>query len=155
MKHWTLLLLFSGCTANSNAAPDASVDAAIDAKPSLDGTWSLTRALAQAEPQPPRTEPCPPFTTGSQPSSMTIIGTTIGTDFGMPLEHVMFGGTHDLAFDSTEGWNTVGANIPVTLHYALDITSSTSILGQATATAAWPTGSCAYTYNISSHLQTQ
>jgi hypothetical protein len=56
----------------------------------------------------------------------------------MPLEHVMFGGTHDLAFDSTEDWNTVGANIPVTLHYALDITSSTAILGQATATAAWP-----------------
>jgi hypothetical protein len=43
-----------------------------------------------------------------QPATMTIVGNAVGTDFGLPLSNVTFGGAHDLSFDAEEYWNTVG-----------------------------------------------
>jgi hypothetical protein len=120
----------------------------------LDGTWPLTRALVSANPVAPRTAPCTEgFTTGYQPTTMTIVGMVVGTDYGTPLTNVTFGGAHDLSFDAAEYWNTVGWNQLHPLHYDFDQAANGMLESTVTSTPNWPNGACAYTYIIASTRQ--
>jgi hypothetical protein len=154
MSKIAILILLGGCSLYvddpSRRTPYGDARAAVQ----LDGTWPLMRVLVSANPVPPRTAPCSEgFTTGYQPSAMTIIGTVIGTDFGLPLTSVAFGGAHDLSFDAQEYWNTVGWNQLHPLHYDFDQTPSGLLQGTVTSTPDWPSGPCLYTYILSSKRQ--
>jgi hypothetical protein len=139
---WGALIVLGAC---KSSPPSASPDA----KWSLDGTWPLTRNLTSCTCNP--TQQCPGFTTGFQPSEMTIIGQTIGTDYGNPVMNVQWGGAHTLSFDEVEDWNTVGSNGNVTLHYDWDQSDMTTLDGVVTAMPVWPSGTCSFTYQILSH----
>src|SRR5262249_41630067 len=130
--------------------PDAA-----PATPHLDGSWPLHRALVSAVPVPPRTAACTePYTTGNQPSLMTIVGTLVGTDYGTPPEHLSLGGPHYLSFDLSESWTTVGWTQPHPLHYDFDRTAADTLTGTVTSAPNWPSGACNYTFVILSKRMT-
>jgi len=155
-----MLGLVGGCTMYVGDGDDnlgvsgGGTDSGGDQAVNLDGSWSIDRALVSATPVPPRTAACSEgFTTGYQPSKLTISGMLVGTDYGSTLTNVTFGGGHDLSFDALEYWNTVGWNSQHTIHYELDQDSADTLRGVVTATPPWPNGACAYKYIIASQRQ--
>ena len=143
------IMLLGGCELFFDGTSESPV------MPSMEGSWTLERSIASIDPVPPTTTPCTQgFTTGFQPSTMTIINEVVATDYGMPLMNVTFGGGHDLSFDAQEYWNTVGWNNLVTLHYEFDQTDAKTLHGVVIARppAGWPSGTCDYKYIIVSSL---
>jgi hypothetical protein len=151
-----VVALLGGCSLYYSDKTSDGASPADAARPAahLDGRWPLERALASASPVAPRTAPCTEgFTTGNQPSMMTIVGRVVATDYGTPLTHVTFGGAHDLSFDAEEYWNTVGWNQLHPLHYDFDQAASGTLEGTVTSSPNWPNGACSYVYVIASTHQ--